>query len=82
MGYSGQEYWSGLPVPFLGDLHDLGLKPGSPTLQADPLPSEPLDSLISRDDEVDFSPGGDMCIRGGLPCRDTQLALGWENSDS
>jgi len=65
MGYSGQEYWSGLPVPSSGDLPDLGIKPGSSTLQADSLPSEQLDSLISRDDEVDFSPGGDMCVRGG-----------------
>ena len=41
MGFSRQEYWSGLPFPSPGDLPDLGTEPGSPTLQADTLPSEP-----------------------------------------
>ena len=35
-----QEYWSGLPFPFPGDLPDPGIKPGSPALQADSLWSE------------------------------------------
>ena len=30
MGFSGQEYWSGLPCPPLGDLPDPGFKPMSP----------------------------------------------------
>ena len=42
MGFSRQEYWSGLPFPSPGDLPDPGIKPRSPTLQADALPSEPL----------------------------------------
>ena len=33
-----QEYWSGLPFPSPGDLPDPGVKPRSPTLQADTLP--------------------------------------------
>ena len=41
MGFSRQEYWSGLPRPPPGDLSNLGLKPRPPTLQADFLPSEP-----------------------------------------
>ena len=41
MGFSRQEYWSGLPFPFLGDLPDLGIKPRSPALQTDSLLSEP-----------------------------------------
>ena len=41
MGFSRQEYWSGLPCPPPGDLADTGIKPGSPALQADSLPSEP-----------------------------------------
>ena len=41
MEFSRQEYWSGLPFPSPGDLPDPGIKPGSPTLQADALPSEP-----------------------------------------
>ena len=41
MGFSRQEYWSGLPLPFPGDLPDPGIKPRSPTLQVDALTSEP-----------------------------------------
>ena len=40
MGFSRQEYWSGLPVPSPGDLPNPGIEPGSPTLQVDSLPSE------------------------------------------
>ena len=40
MGFSGQEYWSGVPFPSPGDLPDSGVKPGSPALQADFLPAE------------------------------------------
>ena len=39
MGFSRQEYWSGLPFPSPGDLPDPGIKPGSPALQADALTS-------------------------------------------
>ena len=42
MEFSRQEYWSGLPFSSPGDLPDPGIEPGSPTLQADALPSEPL----------------------------------------
>ena len=43
-----QEYWSGLPLPSPGDLPDPGIKPGSPELQADSLPSEPLKKHFFR----------------------------------
>ena len=46
MGFSRQEYWSGLPFPSPGDLPDQGIKPMSPALQADSLPSEPPGKLI------------------------------------
>ena len=39
MGFSRQEYWSGLPFPPV-HLPDPGVKPGSPALQADSLPIE------------------------------------------
>ena len=39
MEFSRQEHYNGLPFPFPGDLHDPGIKPRSPTLQADSLPS-------------------------------------------
>ena len=41
IGFSRQEYWSGLPFPSPGDLPDPEIEPGSSTLQADTLPSEP-----------------------------------------
>ena len=40
MGFSRQEYWSGLPFPSPGDLPDPGIEPGSPALEADASPSE------------------------------------------
>ena len=41
MGFSKQEYWSALPCPPPGALPTPGIKPRSPALQADSLPSEP-----------------------------------------
>ena len=42
MGFSRQEYWSGLPFPSPGDLPNPGIEPGSHALQADTLPSTEL----------------------------------------
>ena len=60
MEFSRQEYWNGLPFPFLGDLPDPGIEPGSPALQADSLPSEPpervnfviFNSLLNTSDDL------------------------------
>ena len=41
MEFSRQEYWSGLPFPFPGELPDPGIKRRSPTLQADSLLTGP-----------------------------------------
>ena len=41
MGFSRQEYWSGLSFPSPGDLPNPGIKPRSPALHVDPLQSEP-----------------------------------------
>ena len=41
MGFSRQEYWSGVPLPSPGDLPNPGIESGSPALWADALPSEP-----------------------------------------
>ena len=48
MEFSRQEYWSGLPVPFPGDLPHPGIEPGSPTLRADSSPSEPPGKLLEN----------------------------------
>ena len=45
IGFSRQEYWSGLPFPSPGDLPDPGIKPRSPAFQADALTSEPRASV-------------------------------------
>ena len=73
MGFSRQEYWSGSPGPTLEDFHDPGIKPRSPTLQADSLPSEPrgkppktaaaaaaksLQLCLTLCDPIDSSPPG------------------------
>ena len=50
MGFSRQEYWSGLPFPPLGYLPDPGIEPLSPVslaLQADSLPTETPEQLLS-----------------------------------
>ena len=44
--FSRQEYWSGLPFPSPRDLPNPGIEAGSPTLQADALPSEPPGKLL------------------------------------
>ena len=41
MGFSRQDYWSGLPFLSPGDLPDPGIEPRFLALQADSLPSEP-----------------------------------------
>ena len=41
MGFSRQEYWSGVPFPSPGDLPDPGIESRSPALEADALTSEP-----------------------------------------
>ena len=54
MGFSRQEYWSGLPFASPEDLPDPEIEPRSPTLQADSLPSEPPGNLLAIWEE-DFS---------------------------
>ena len=41
MGFSRQEYWSGVSFPSPGDLPNPGIEPQSPALEADALTSEP-----------------------------------------
>ena len=63
VGFSRQDYWSGLPFSAPGDLPHPGIDPGSPSLQADSLPSEPQGRLGSTGPwcqflEVSFCGGG------------------------
>ena len=45
MEFSRPEYWSGEPFSSSADLPNAGIKPTSPTLQADSLPAEPQEKL-------------------------------------
>ena len=74
MGFPRQEFWSGLPFPFPGDLLDPGIKPGCPTLWADSLLSEPPGKLNSCGlwDLVPW-PG----IKPGLPTLGAQSCSHW-----
>ena len=51
MGFSRQEYWSGLLCPPPGDLPNPGIEPRSPALQADSLKSEPPGKTPSEEGE-------------------------------
>ena len=75
MGFSRQEYWSGLPCPSPGDLPKPGIKPRSPTLQIDSLPAEPQGKRKNTGvDSLSFSSGSSRprsqtrfsCIAGGF----------------
>ena len=48
MEFSRKEYWSRSPFHSLGDLPDPDIKPRSPALQADSLPSEPPGKLLTH----------------------------------
>ena len=49
LGFSRQEYWSGLPFPSPGELPDPGIEPRSPALQADALTSEPPQNMFKKE---------------------------------
>ena len=75
IGFSREEYWSGLPFPSPGDLPDPGIEPRSPALQADALPSEPPR-------KPEFGKEETKCETLGHPphlhLRDMGWAVGWE----
>ena len=54
MGFSRQEYWSGLPFPSPEDLPNPGIETRSPALQADTLTSEPPGKPISESDLSEY----------------------------
>ena len=47
VGFSRQEYWSGLSFPSPRDHPDPGIEPRSPALQVDSLPSELPGKLVN-----------------------------------
>ena len=67
MGFSRQEYWSGLPCPPPGDLPNPGIKPGYPALPAGSLLSEPPGKAANEGNEVQ---------RDAAPCSGHLASLG------
>ena len=73
-GISRQGYWNGLPFPSPGNLPNPRIEPGSPTLQADTLPSEPPGKSVFEiapkyyilDSFVDYE-GYSISFKGFLP---------------
>ena len=70
MGFSRQEYCSGLPFPSPGDLPDPGIEPRSPALEADTLTSEPpgkppLEAVLVGINYLVFRK--ELIIEGSLP---------------
>ena len=57
VGFSRQEYWSGLPFPSPEDLPHPGIEPRSPALQADALSSEPPGKQVNLAANLPFPTG-------------------------
>ena len=81
MGFSRQAYWSGLPFPAPGDLPDPAIKPRSPKLRADSLPSESPGNLLHTGVSSHSLPKGIFPTQAGLQhCKQALYLLshqGW-----
>ena len=71
IGFSRQEYWSGVPVPSPGTLPDPGIKPGSSVLQAEVLLSEPPGKPLLNE------PTTTTHITQDSPIQNYIASLGW-----
>ena len=81
MGFSRQEYWSGLPFPSPGDPPNPVIEPGSPALQADavfcdPIVSSPLGSSVHGMSQARILEWVAISFSRGLPL------LGIKSTDS
>ena len=81
MGFSRQEYWSGLPFPFPASLPHPGIQPGSSMLRADSLLSEPPGTLPALPgfptEPVMFQTRSLISpLRSPAPCPPSKAALG------
>ena len=71
VGFSKQEYWSGLPCPPPGDLPNSGMEPRSPALQADSLPFEPRGKPSKHKKTSKYKSLWHICLTG-LPLPETE----------
>ena len=74
MGFSRQEYWSGLPCPSPGDLLNPETESRSPALQADSLKSE-LPGKSSYSMQAQFSPWAKLSLLLNGPCTKNRLYI-------
>ena len=72
MGFSRQEYWSGLPFPSPGHLPNPGIEPGSLALWADALTSE----LPGKPKGVAIRNDGGKCLDASIDSRDSSGQIG------
>ena len=75
MGFSKQEYWSGLPFLSPGDLPHPGIEFRSPALQADALTSEPISNIIIITPRLDVYPHMRSCVQQAFVKYGLYLAL-------
>ena len=92
MGFSRQEYWSGLPFPSPGELPNPGIEPRASTLQADALPTELLRkpwkkiSIFKMNaftiSKLDFQKKREYCGLGLCEVKHHEIdsGLGWRSS--
>ena len=66
MGFSRQEYWSGLPFPSPGNLPNPGIEPRSPALQAGALTSEPPGNAEQMKHKVESRLLGEISITSDM----------------
>ena len=74
MGFSRQEYWSGLPFPSPVDLPDPGIKPWSPAFQADTLTSEPPGKSLNAKKQTGYPQSSESCVTHPLLKHLTEIA--------
>ena len=81
VGFSRQEYWSGLPFPSPGDLPDPGIELGSPAFQADTLTSDPPGKPKSEDTRghPDLNRGPLDLQSNALPLSYTPCDINWSS---
>ena len=80
MGFSRQEYWSGLSFLSPGDLPDPGIEPGSPTLWAYSLLTELRGKPVCMYVCVSGLPGGLGDKESACQCRWCRFDPGWRRS--